>query len=85
MPLSIRNPRTVALARDVAALKGKGITETIHEALAREMDLAGAKAHADRGVEMRLARLRAIQSRVAAWPRTGLKADKEFFDSLYDE
>ena len=38
MGLSIRNPETAALARKVAHLKGKGITETLHELLQRESE-----------------------------------------------
>lgn len=85
MPLSIRNKETVALAREVAVLKGKGLTETIHEALEKERHAATAGADAPPDAERRMTALRAIQDEVASWPRTGLKADKAFFDSLYDE
>jgi hypothetical protein len=37
MGLSIRNPETVALARKLASRKGQGLTETIHQALEKEI------------------------------------------------
>jgi antitoxin VapB len=83
MPLNIRNRETTALARELATLKGKGITETIHEALENERVRIGADREA-RVAEKR-AFLQALHRRMAAIPRTGLVADKAFMDSLYDE
>jgi antitoxin VapB len=85
MPLSIRNKDTVALAREVAARTGRSVTRTIHDALEREKQAVNDNPDARPGAAERLAKLRAIQDEVASWPRTGLKADKAFFDSLYDE
>ena len=56
-------------------------TETIRDAC--EKALAAAQRSA--GQEDMRARLKAIRDRVAAYPDTGLKADKAFFDSLNDE
>jgi antitoxin VapB len=73
MPLSIRNAKTVALAREVAAMKGLGVTETIHKALESER------------AELASKQTRRIVEEFKKDGRTGLKADKAFFDSLYDE
>jgi antitoxin VapB len=85
MPLSIRKKETVALAREVAARTGRTVTQTIHEALEREKRVVEAGSTTPADAEARASKLRAIQTEIASWPRTGLKADKAFFDSLYDE
>jgi antitoxin VapB len=82
MPLSIRNAKTVALAREVAAMKGLGVTETIHKALESERAELASKQIAP----VDLAEVtRRIVEEFKKDGRTGLKADKAFFDSLYDE
>jgi antitoxin VapB len=82
MPLSIRNAKTVALAREVAAMKGLGVTETIHKALESERAELASKYPAP----VDLAEVtRRIVDEFKKDGRTGLKADKAFFDSLYDE
>lgn len=76
MPFHVRDPETDALVRELAHKTKLGITEAVKlaatEALkAREM-----------AREEKLARMRVISDRVASLPRTGLKADKAFFDDL---
>jgi antitoxin VapB len=81
MPLSIRNARTVALAREIAAIKGIGITETIHDALEKQRaELTALPKTADLAEATRR-----IVNEFKKDGRTGLTADKAFFDSLYDE
>ncbi len=79
MPFHVRDPETDALVRQLAEKTKLGITEAVKlaatEALAaRENDRAA-----------KLARMDAILAEFDKMPRTGLKADKAFFDSLNDE
>ncbi|MCA3563659.1 MAG: type II toxin-antitoxin system VapB family antitoxin [Methylocystis sp.] len=82
MALSIRNKETVALAREVAARTGQSVTKTIHDALAKEKAQLAPLPVLRPETEAFLKQLHAeMQSKGS----TGLKADKAFFDSLYDE
>jgi antitoxin VapB len=82
MPLSIRNSETTALARELAARTGKTVTATIHEALEKEKARLGELPPLRPETQ---AFLRDLHTRMRARGKTGLKADKAFFDSLYDE
>jgi antitoxin VapB len=79
MAFHIRDPETDALVRELAEKAHVGITEAVK--------LAAGEALATRKKtrEEKLAKMRAIVAEVDSWPRTGLKADKAFFDSLNDE
>jgi antitoxin VapB len=79
MAFHIRDPETDALVRELAEKAHVGITEAVKLA-ASEALAARQKAR-----EQKLAKMRAIVAEVDSWPRTGLKADKTFFDSLNDE
>lgn len=75
MALSIRDKETDAAVRRLAALKNKGLTETIREAVENEL----------RRIEQEtplMERIRALQAEFAKYPKTGLEADKAFFDEL---
>lgn len=73
MALHIRNAKTEERVRRLAAMKKIGLTEAIDLAVENELN------------RVPLAeRLRPLQDRVAAYPKTGLKADKAFYDSLND-
>lgn len=76
MAFHVRDPETDALVRELALRKRVGLTEAVKLAvsstLQREADDKAA----------RLARMREIQERIAAWPDTGEKADKAFFDEI---
>jgi antitoxin VapB len=76
MAFHVRDPETDSLVRELALKRGVGLTEAIKlaatEALQREAQ--------DRA--RRLERMRAIVDEIATWPKTGLKADKAFFDDL---
>lgn len=75
MALHIRSEKADRLVRRLAAARGIGLTEAIELAVENELnkddDFFG--------------RVRLIQERFAAYPKTGLKADKAFYDSLNDE
>jgi antitoxin VapB len=79
MSFHVRDPETDALLRSYAEEKRVGIDDAIKLAVtrAREADEA-AKAE-------KLAKVDAILAEVDSWPRTGLKADKAFFDDLNDD
>ena len=78
MAIHIRDPKTDEIVRKLAKRKGIGLTEAIREAAERDLE------HEERKLSLwdRTADLRA---EVASWPKTGLKADKLFYDSLSDE
>ena len=75
MALSIRDKATDQAVRRLAEIKGKGLTETIREAVESEL------ARAEREVPL-IDRIRALQQEFAKYPKTGLEADKAFFDEL---
>lgn len=74
MALHIRDPETDRLVRDLAEIKGIGITEAVKLAVENELRRAPLRE-----------RIRPIQARIKAAGSTGLKADKAFYDSLNDE
>ena len=76
MVFHIRDPETDRLARELARLRGTGLTEAVRGALANEIERERKK------VPLR-ERIKPIQDRVASWPKTGLEADKAFFDAMW--
>jgi antitoxin VapB len=74
LPFHVRDPETDALVRELARERGVGLTAAVKLAVRAELDRDPTQA-------LR-ARLDAVQARVAALPRTGLAADKAFFDEL---
>ena len=78
MAFHVRDQRTDTLVREVARLRGEGITETIKSVFNAELQRQKAKIPL-------YERLRPIIDEIAALPKSGLKADKAFFDSLSDE
>lgn len=76
MAFHIRDPETDALVRQLAEKAHVGITEAVKLA-ASEALAAREKAQAEK-----LAKVEAILAEIDSWPRTGLKADKEFFDMI---
>lgn len=73
MAIHIRDPDTDAVVRRLARRRGVGITEAVK--LAAEAELR-------RDADDIQAALRDVQAEVAARGRSGLKADKAFFDDL---
>lgn len=78
MAFSVRDPETDQAVRTLARMKGKGLTETIREAVEKEIERARAEVPL-------MERVRAIQEEYASRPLTGEQADKAFFDSLNDD
>ncbi len=77
MAFHIRNPETDRLARQVARLKGTGLTEAVHTALENELAREEAKPSS---VEIALEFVKRFQAERD--PAKGLPADKAFYDSL---
>jgi antitoxin VapB len=76
MAFHIRDKRTDEVVRELAARRGLTITDAVRLAAERELER-------DREPdEAFMARVRAIQRQAAAYPPTGLKADKAFYDDL---
>lgn len=80
MTIYVKDPKTDKAVRKLAKLKGISLTEAIRSAV--EKDLASSKSTKP---DVNEAAIDALIARFAALPSTGLKADKEFFDSLNDE
>ena len=78
MPLNIRSEEGDRLAETLASAAGVSKTEAVRIALANEPE------RRDRRVPL-AERLKPLLDRIAAVPRTGLEADKAFYDSLNDE
>ena len=76
MAFHIRDPETDALVRELAEKAHVGITEAV------KLAAAEALATREKATAEKLAKMRAISDRIASLPRTGLKADKAFFDEL---
>ena len=79
MPFHVRDPETDALVRELADKTKLGITEAV------KLAVAEALASREQARAEKLAKMRAISAEVASWPRTGLQADKAFFDEMYDD
>lgn len=78
MPLNIRSEEVNRLAEKVAALAKVSKTEAVRIALVNEVE------RLERQPSL-AERLRPIQDALAAWSGAGLKVDKAFYDSLYEE
>jgi antitoxin VapB len=73
--LQIRNRRVVELAAKLAAVRGSTKTDAVQSALEHELArIEGEKAEAEP--------VKTLAERIAAVPRTGLEADKDFYDDL---
>ncbi len=78
MGLSIKNQAVETLARDLARRHGKGVTEIIHLALVERA--------ARDGAEMSLwEKIAPIRERLRKAGKTGLEADRAFYDELSGE
>ena len=78
MAFHVRDPKTDSLVRELARKRGLGLTEAIKLAVANELQRED-----DEKPFMEM--VRDFQEEVASWGRTGLKADKAFFDALSGE
>jgi antitoxin VapB len=78
MPLNIRSEEVNELAEKLAGLRNLTKTEAVRQALQEAV-----KRENDNIPFME--RIKVIQERFARYPKTGLEADKAFYDSLNDE
>ena len=76
MPFHVRDSKTDTLVRELARQRGCGLTDAVKLAVENELGRGASDQ------ERKLQRMREITDRVARSPRTGLKADKAFFDEL---
>ena len=74
MALHISDDETDGLVRRLAAMENVSLTDAIKLAVQERIDRKPLRD-----------RIRHIQDRIASYPKTGLKADKAFYDSLNDE
>lgn len=77
MTFYVKDPATDRAVRKLAKLKGTTLTETIRSAVEAELERKKSEIN-EKAID-------AIIAKVASWPDTGLKADKAFFDSLYED
>ena len=77
MGIFIKDSETDKAVRKLAMLRGVSLTEAIRSAVTRELE----RSEAD-NVDLELKKL---QEKYASYPSTGLKADKAFYDSLYED
>ncbi len=75
MPLNIRNEQVNQLAERLAAQKRVNKTEAVRIALENELR------RASEALPL-WERLKPLRERIAAYPDSGLEADKAFFDDL---
>lgn len=81
MTLFIRDPETDRLVRTLAKRKGMTLTQAIHYAASRELGrLVRDEPHESRRPLRE--RIKRMQDEWAAFPRTGARADKAFYDWL---
>jgi antitoxin VapB len=77
MTFYVKDPATDRAVRRLAKIRGKTLTETIREAVEGELRKARR--------ETLPQRLDAIAQQLGKHPKTGLEADKAFFDDLSGE
>ncbi len=73
------------LAETLASTAGLGKAEAVDKTEAVGMASAPESQRREQSLAEFIARIRPIQDDVASYPRTGLKADKAFFDELNGE
>lgn len=78
MPLSIRDEDVNQLAIQLAARTRSTKTEAVRMALRHELERIDPKPSP-------YERLKALQDKMASYPKTGLEADKAFYDELSGE
>jgi antitoxin VapB len=81
MAFHIRDAEADRLVRDLAKAKGVSMTEAVKSSARRELERVREELRAKQSPDIREG-IRMIQERVAARGRTGLKADKAFYDWL---
>jgi antitoxin VapB len=79
MPLTIASDEVDQLAEKLASRTGLSKAEAVQIALVNEL------ARHDEPLADFLDRIKPIQDALAAYPKSGLNADKAFYDSLYED
>jgi antitoxin VapB len=74
MSFYVKDPTTDKAVRELAKLKGTSMTEAIRQAVEKELQ-------AER-IKTRRERINALAEEFAKLPKSGLKADKAYFDWL---
>lgn len=77
MGIFIKDAATDKAVRKLAKLRGVTLTEAVKSAVLRNL--------ADSGPDQEERLLAELHAKLATYPSTGLKADKAFFDSLYED
>jgi antitoxin VapB len=77
MGIFIKDPKTEEAIRKLAILRGVSLTEAVRAAVLQELEAAE--------LPEEDALLAKLHQKVRSYPDTGLKADKEFYDSLYED
>ncbi len=80
MTIYIKDRATSDAVRKLAEIRGTSLTEAIRVAV--EAQLAADRVERDK---TRQDKLREVQEAFAAMPGSGLKADKDFYDSLSED
>ncbi|GAB5508278.1 MAG: hypothetical protein Rhirs2KO_34410 [Rhizobiaceae bacterium] len=83
MTINLRNQETDKLVRKLAASRGIGLTEAVHEAVEEALTRDGESAGRE-GAALR-ERLQPLFERLDRLPRTGKPTDKQFFDELWGQ
>lgn len=77
MAFHIRDKETDAVVRELARMRGVGLTDAVREAAQAELRREKRKAPL-------YERLKPIIDEIAALPKSDLKTDRTFFDNLWD-
>lgn len=80
MTIYIKDTATDRAVRELAELRGISLTEAIRVAVEAQLKYERAERS-----KTREEKLREIQEAFAEMPKSGLTADKEFYDSLYED
>ena len=78
MSIYIKDVETDKAVRKLAKLRNSTVTEAVRSAVIKELE-------AEKNLEFDEAAVATILAKIDSWPKTGLKADKDFFDSLYED
>jgi antitoxin VapB len=82
MAFHVRDPKTDELVRELARKRGVGITEAIREAVEEALEADEMRSKPQKSLRERL---QPLLDRMDRLPRTGLAADKKFFDELWGQ
>ncbi len=85
MSFHVRDAEVEAMVRQYAEEKRVGIDEAIKLAVSRAREAEEALRASEQARAEKLAKMQAVVDEVSKWPRTGLKADKAFFDEMYED